>query len=156
LYHAHGAGSFDSLNLKVTLQDTLATVGQIVAHNGYLFAHVFSRTGSPRGDTAYIAVLNTSTLTLEKTIGLPFRAYDSSSPLPRVFSGKWYLCGKLVNVPYQIEAVEVIDLNTRAHGGTIVFSQLETIQIQDFVATGPGQGYVVHTPGIYRVKKVTF
>jgi hypothetical protein len=147
--------AMDSVNLGALLQDTLFTIQQMVAHGGNLFVQGVRKRSAPLQDTAYIAVLNTATWAIEKTIGLGFSLYDNAPPQPRVTDGRWYLCGLHAQFLYQIKGVEVVDLNARTYEGPLVFNEPVHDVLRDFTAIDRHHGYVINASD-YAIQKVTF
>lgn len=157
LYHSTNTGAvFDSVSLKNLLQDSISSVRQLAAHGGYLFIQMY-RSGLPLfKDTAYMAVLNIPGLTVEKTIGLNYKSYNTTALAPRIANGKWYLCGASDHQSRRFDGIEVIDLKMRALEGQLVFKEQTFPEgMWDFVATGLHQGYAIDMRD-QRVKKVTF
>jgi hypothetical protein len=156
----NGGGIRDSLDLGLLTGDTAHTLSPALAvtRGQRLFVSYqrFRRDSLRTWDSAAVAVINLSTLSLEKIIPLRFRAHVSGSDhptVPRVADGIWYL--PAYDYSDQASGVESIDLNTAAYSGTVLSGPAGGETVQDFLPAGIGKGYAVPRYS-YKVKRVSY
>jgi len=145
----------DTLDLHQLTGDNKGNALAMTSFEGSLFVKM--QLESP--DSAYVAVVNATTLALEKKIPLVNKAFNTGRGHLR--DGIWYLCG-LEDRSLNGGGVEAIDLRSRTSLG-IKVSNLEVGgNIYDFIPVAPGKGYVTFTvsdstSGSYHhLRKVSF
>lgn len=133
--------------------DTLAPgnikVSLLTTWGGYLFAAI-NHGNYYSSDSSYVAVIDTSTLKVVKTIPLQYRDARHGS----VRDGIWYLTvsgpdfGQVNDtIVTRDGGVEAINLMTQSYGGIIATEQDLGGNVTGFVSTAPGTGYAIYSPG---------